>query len=107
MDTILAFVPNAIKMTSPGAYSLFVQTQFVLNPPCPLALGPQAKNRCPISVRDLSIRAGQRATALRAKTFFSRLLVAAQPLAKRRPGDATTRAHETGVAGLVIHAHPM
>ncbi|KGD54891.1 hypothetical protein DP49_5866 [Burkholderia pseudomallei] len=54
-----------------GQCSLLVQTQFVLNPPCPLVLGPQAKNRCPIYVRDLSIRAGQRATALRAKTFFS------------------------------------
>lgn len=85
---------------------LLVQTQFVLNPPCPLALGPQAKNRCPICVRDLSIRAGQRAMALGAKTVFSRFLVAAQPFAKRWPRDATTRAHETGVAGLLIHAHP-
>ncbi len=41
-----------------------------------------------------------------AKIVFSRFPVAAQPLAKRWPRDATTRSHETGVASLVIHAHP-
>ncbi len=85
---------------------VLVQSKFILNSPRAFVLGTQSKDRCPIGVGNLSVRAAEWTTTLGLEAGLTGLLIARQPFAKRRSRDATPCAYEAGITRLVIHAHP-